>query len=241
MVGVGGEGGRECVTKFVLLRYGCLTKMGLEDLDSMPDLRVIVADDQLLVRAGIQHLLQEIGGFVCIATVPDGEQALRACADDTPDILLLDMHMPGPDGLSVTQQVLARHPGVHVVILSSDTSADLARRTLAAGARGYVSKDFVLDELAAALKAIASGRVYLSPDIALAAMHTEREPEVPLTPRQCDVLKGIAQGQSSKEIARVMGVSLKTVAYHRAELIQRLDLHDVASLTRFALRQGLLT
>ena len=78
------------------------------------------------------------------------------------------------------------------------------------------------------------------PDIALAAMHTEREPEVPLTPRQCDVLKGIAQGHSSKEIARVMGVSLKTVAYHRAELIQRLDLHDVASLTRFAMRQGLL-
>ena len=98
----------------------------------------------------------------------------------------------------------------------------------------------MLDELAAALKAIAAGRVYLSPDIALAAMQVHREPEVALTPRQCDVLKGIAQGQSSKEIARVMGVSLKTVAYHRAELIQRLDLHDVASLTRFAMRQGLL-
>lgn len=207
----------------------------------MSDLRVIVADDQLLVRAGIQHLLQEVGGFVCTATVPDGEQALQACAADEPDILLLDMHMPGPDGLSVTREVLARHPRVQVVILSSDTSADLARRAMAAGARGHVSKDFVLDELATALKAIAAGRIYLSPDIALAAMQTEREPEVPLTPRQCDVLKGIAQGQSSKEIARVMGVSLKTVAYHRAELIQRLDLHDVASLTRFALRQGLLS
>lgn len=207
----------------------------------MPDLRVIVADDQLLVRAGIQHLLQDIEGFACTASVPDGEQVLQACAQVPPDILLLDMHMDGPDGLSVTRQVLERHPGVRVLILSSDTSADLARRALAAGARGHVSKDFVLDELAAALKTVAAGRIYLSPDIALAAMQTDREPEVPLTPRQCDVLRGIAQGHSSKEIARVMGVSLKTVAYHRAEIIQRLDLHDVASLTRFALRQGLLS
>ncbi len=204
-------------------------------------LRVIVADDQLLVRAGIQSLLADIDGFVCVDAVPDGDLALSACEANSPDILLLDMHMPGPDGLTVTQEVLKRHPAVSVVILSSDTSADLARRALAAGARGYVSKDFVLDELAAALKAIAAGRVYLSPDIALAAMEAHREPEVQLTPRQCDVLKGIALGQSSKEIARVMGVSPKTVAYHRAELIQRLDLHDVASLTRFALRQGLLS
>jgi DNA-binding NarL/FixJ family response regulator len=207
----------------------------------MPALRVIVADDQLLVRAGIQSLLAHIDGFVCLDAVPDGGQALSACAANPPDILLLDMHMPGPDGLTVTREVLDRHPAIHVVILSSDTSVDLAREALAAGARGYVSKDFVLDELAAALKAIAAGRVYLSPDIALAAMQTHREPEVLLTPRQCDVLKGIAQGQSSKEIARGMGVSPKTVAYHRAELIQRLDLHDVASLTRFALRQGLLS
>jgi DNA-binding NarL/FixJ family response regulator len=136
--------------------------------------------------------------------------------------------------------VLAAHAQIDVVILSSDTSASLARQALSAGARGYVSKDFVLDELSGALRAIAAGRVYLSPDIALAAMQVHREPEAQLTPRQCDVLKGIAQGQSSKEIARVMGVSLKTVAYHRAELIQRLDLHDVASLTRFAIQQGLV-
>lgn len=206
----------------------------------MPDLSVIVADDQLLVRAGIQALLGDVSGFVCIGTVPDGDQAVLACQADPPDILLLDMHMPGPDGLSVTRQVLAAHPHVNVVILSSDTTATLARQALSAGARGYVSKDFVLDELSSALRAIAAGRVYLSPDIALAAMQVHHEPEVQLTPRQCDVLKGIAQGQSSKEIARVMGVSLKTVAYHRAELIQRLDLHDVASLTRFALQQGLV-
>lgn len=206
----------------------------------MPDLSVIVADDQLLVRAGIQALLADVSGFVCIGTVPDGDQAVLACQAEPPDILLLDMHMPGPDGLSVTRRVLAAHPQVNVVILSSDTTAALARQALSAGARGYVSKDFVLDELSGALRAIAAGRVYLSPDIALAAMQVHREPEVQLTPRQCDVLKGIAQGQSSKEIARVMGVSLKTVAYHRSELIQRLDLHDVASLTRFAMQQGLV-
>lgn len=206
----------------------------------MADLRVIVADDQLLVRVGIQHLLHEIDGFVCVCTCSDGDEALRACQDTPADILLLDMHMPGPDGLSVTQQALVRQPELRVLILSSDTSAELARRALACGARGHVSKDFVLDELATALRAIAAGRIYLSPGIALAAMQVQPDAQVALTPRQREVLTGIAKGQTSKEIARVMGVSLKTVAYHRSELIQRLDLHDVASLTRFALRQGLL-
>lgn len=207
----------------------------------MSDLRVIVADDQLLVRAGIQSILSNIEGFVCVAAAADGDQALQACEEAPPDILLLDMHMPGQDGIEVTRALLKRHPCVRVVILSSDTSAELARRALSAGASGYISKDFVIDELSAALRAISAGRAYLSPDVALAAVQAHREPEVQLTQRQSEVLRCIAQGKSSKEIARIMGVSLKTIAYHRAELIQRLDLHDVASLTRFALSRGLLS
>jgi DNA-binding NarL/FixJ family response regulator len=126
-----------------------------------------------------------------------------------------------------------------VLILSASTEAQVARDALAAGARGYVSKDFVMDELAMALKAVTAGKVYLSPSVATAVMLNASPEPVALTPRQQDVLRGIAQGHSNKEIARDMGVSLKTVAYHRAELIQRLDLHDVASLTRYAIAQGM--
>jgi DNA-binding NarL/FixJ family response regulator len=204
------------------------------------DQRVIIADDQLLVRAGIAALLAEVHGFCCVAAVADGDAALAACAQHAPDILLLDMLMPGQDGLTVTAALTRLQPAISVVILSSCTDADTARKALAAGAKGYVSKDFVLDELALALRAVAAGRAYLSPEVSLGVMQAQAEPEVALTPKQMDVLRGIAMGRSNKEIARDMGISLKTVAYHRAELISRLDLHDVASLTRFAMRQGLL-
>jgi len=199
----------------------------------------MVADDQLLVRAGIVSLLSQIDGFSPAGAVSDGQLALEACESTPPDVLLLDLNMPGPDGVAITRTLHQRQPGVKVLILSASTEAQVARDALAAGARGYVSKDFVMDELAMALKAVTAGKVYLSPSVATAVMLNASPEPVALTPRQQDVLRGIAQGHSNKEIARDMGVSLKTVAYHRAELIQRLDLHDVASLTRYAIAQGM--
>lgn len=204
-----------------------------------PSVRVMVADDQLLVRAGIVSLLSQIDGFSPAGAVSDGQLALEACESTPPDVLLLDLNMPGPDGVAITRTLHQRQPGVKVLILSASTEAQVARDALAAGARGYVSKDFVMDELAMALKAVTAGKVYLSPSVATAVMLNASPEPVALTPRQQDVLRGIAQGHSNKEIARDMGVSLKTVAYHRAELIQRLDLHDVASLTRYAIAQGM--
>lgn len=214
--------------------------------------RVLVADDQLLVRVGILALLREIGGYDCLEPVEDGASCIRLCESDPPDLLLLDINMPGANGLEVTQAVLARHPQVRIVVLTGHASAELAGQALEAGARGFVSKDFVLDELALALRMVMAGRPYMSPDIAMQAMVParvglsttrdamgEEAPRRALTPRQRDVLRCISQGLSNKEIARSLDLSLKTVEYHRAELIQRLDLHDVASLTRYALSQGL--
>ena len=200
--------------------------------------QVLVADDQVLVRAGVAALLAQMDGFVCAGTVEDGDACLAACARAAPDIVLLDLHMPGSDGLQVAQALREHHPGVRIVILTSRAEAALARRALALGAVGFVSKDFVLDELALALRTVAAGRVYLSPDVALAAVQAPGAAPG-LTPRQKDVLRGIARGAPNKLIARELGVSVKTVEYHRAELIQRLDLHDVASLTRFAVANGL--
>lgn len=202
--------------------------------------RVIVVDDQVLVRAGIQALLGTLPEFECTAAVSDGEAALAACDAHPPDVILVDMLMPGMDGLSLATALRQRYPEVKVLILSSSTEARLVREVMALGVRGYVSKDFVLDELVLALRTVTAGRIYISPEVSVALMHQPPEPDRGLTPKQCDVLRGIAQGQSNKEIAREMGISLKTVAYHRAELMARLDLHDVASLTRYAMESGVL-
>jgi DNA-binding NarL/FixJ family response regulator len=201
--------------------------------------RVLVADDQVLVRAGVAALLAQMDGFECAGTVESGAQCLAACEADTPDIVLLDLNMPGEDGLSVAQRLRESHPALRIVILTGRAEAGVARRALALGAQGFVSKDFVLDELALALRTVAAGRSYISPEIAVAAVQAPAPAPGGLTPRQRDVLRGIARGASNKLIARDLGVSVKTVEYHRAELIQRLDLHDVASLTRFAVQHGL--
>jgi DNA-binding NarL/FixJ family response regulator len=205
----------------------------------MQAMRVIVADDQLLVRAGIVAILEDLGGFECIASVDDGPRCIKACAATPPDILLLDLNMPGAHGLDVARAICQTQPDIKVVILTSSTDADLAKRAIELGVSGFVSKDFVLAELAMALHCVREGRVYLSPDIALSAVKGKDACDK-LTPRQKDVLRCIARGHSNKEIARNLAVSVKTVEYHRAELIQRLDLHDVASLTRFALQHGLV-
>ncbi len=201
---------------------------------------VMVADDQVLVRAGVTALLAQLPGFVCMAAVEDGERCLAACAERAPDVLLLDLDMPGRDGLEIAALVRERHPQVRIVILTGRAEAALAKRALALGAAGFVSKDFVLDELGMALRSVVAGRPWLSPEIAMAAMGGEPEPAPPLSPRQREVLRGIARGASNKVIARELGLSVKTVEYHRAELIGRLDLHDVASLTRYAVANGLV-
>lgn len=200
---------------------------------------VLVADDQVLVRAGVAALLAQMEGFACAGAVENGAQCLAACEAQAPHVVLLDLNMPGDDGLAVAGQLRERHPSVRIVILTSRAEAGLARRALALGAQGFVSKDFVLDELAMALRTVVAGRQYISPEIAIAAVQPQAPLPGGLTPRQRDVLRGIARGASNKLIARDLGVSVKTVEYHRAELIQRLDLHDVASLTRFAVQHGL--
>ena len=202
--------------------------------------RVIVVDDQVLVRAGIQALLAGLPEFVCTATVGDGASALQACQAHPPDVILVDLIMPGMDGLTLAARLREQHPAVKVLILSSSTDPALVRQVMALGVRGYVSKDFVLDELVLALRTVTAGRIYISPEVSVALMHQPAEPDTGLTPKQCEVLRGIAQGHPNKQIARDMGISLKTVAYHRAEIMARLELHDVASLTRYALERGVI-
>lgn len=205
--------------------------------------RVLVVVDPLLLRAGARTVIDGLPGFACAGVAADAAAALRECLHQRPDLVLLDLNLPGPPaaaGLELALALQRELPRTRVLALSARTDVDTVRAALRAGVCGYVAPDVALDELAQALRAAVDGRRWLSPAVA-AALAAADNPGPRLTPRQRDVLVLLAGGRSNKEIARQLGVSVKTVEYHRAELITRLDLHDVASLTRYAMAHGLVS
>lgn len=212
--------------------------------------RVLVIDDHVLVRVGASRLVDDLPGFSCVGAAADGVTGLEACRSLRPDLLLLDLHLPAPAGmpeqppgtllgLELARVLAGEQPKLRILVLSSRTDLPTVRAALRAGAAGYIGKDFAFEELEQALRTVMDGHRWLSRPLAQ-ALDSDERPPVRLTPRQRDVLSHIARGHSNKEIARSLSVSVKTVEYHRAELIARLDLHDVASLTRFALAEGLV-
>ena len=208
-------------------------------------LRVILADDHALMRAGLRALLEDIGGVEVVAEAADGHQALELVRERQPQVLLLDVGLPGLNGLEVASRVARSHPEVRVLMLSMHASDEYVRGALAAGAAGYVLKDATVAELEVALQAVVGGGTYLSPSISrrvAEAYVAGKEPAGPaLTPRQREILQLIAEGASTKEIAHRLGVSVKTVETHRAQLMERLGIRDVAGLVRYAIRAGLVS
>jgi DNA-binding NarL/FixJ family response regulator len=227
--------------------------------------RALIVDDQLLVRAGVAALLEAMPEWQCVGTAASPEAAVQACLDERPDLVLLDLHLPSAtpapqagaasttvpqaqagsttapqelEGIGLARTLLSLQPRLRILVLSGRTQPEVVRAALRAGACGFIGKDFVHEELQQALHSVVAGHRWLSPALAAALRDQERTTPA-LTGRQRDVLTLLARGQSNKQIARSLGVSVKTVEYHRAELIARLDLHDVASLTRFAVAQGL--
>ena len=214
----------------------------------MTDLRVLLADDHTLVRTGIKTMLDGIEGITVVAEAGEGRQALELIEKHRPDIALLDISMPGLNGIEVAMRTAGVSPRTRVVILSMHTGEMYVARALKAGVAGYLLKDAAPDELSMALRAVMSGEVYLSPGISkqvvdILRRRTEGDPE-PLegvTPRQREILQLIAEGHSMKEIAAMLDLSIKTVEGHRAQLMDRLDIHDVAGLVRFAISAGLVS
>jgi DNA-binding NarL/FixJ family response regulator len=207
--------------------------------------RALVVDRQLLARTGMAALLDGLPGWACVGAVADVDAALLACRERTPDLVLLDLLEPpgagagAPPGLDLAQALRRQWPRLRILAVSARAEPALVRAALRAGADGFMSKGFERLELVQALDALRQGRRWISPPIQAALQAAERAGPA-LTPRQRDVLAQLARGRSNKQIARDLGISIKTVEYHRAELIARLDLHDVASLTRYALAQGLV-
>ena len=207
--------------------------------------RVLLADDHLLIRLGIKSLLGHLGDFEIIAEAQDGKLALELLQDLSPDLALIDISMPGISGIEVTLLAKRSHPRVKIIMLSAMEAGDVVREALRAGADGYILKDCLLDELGEALAAVAKGGVYVTPRLGVTWPEegdavAAREAEGALTSRQLQILRLIAESRTTKEIGKQLGISPKTVEFHRAQLMQRLGLHDIASLTRYAAERGLL-
>ena len=213
----------------------------------MPRRRILLADDHALVRAGIRALLQALPGYEVIGETGSGIDALEAVRRSPPDAILLDITLPGLNGLEVASRIARLDVPTRVLMLSMHASPEYAARAFAAGASGYLNKDSAFDELAAALDAVCAGRRYLCSAIdadlvgefGRHAGKAEGELEV-LTPRQRQILQLMTEGHGTRQIAERLTLSVKTVETHRAQIMQRLGIHDIPGLVRFAIRNGLL-
>ena len=210
-------------------------------------LRVVLAEDHGLVRAGFRALLQSLPGVQVVGEAADGHEALHLVDVYHPDLLLLDISMPRLSGIEVAARVAKQCPKIRIIILSMHANEEYVWKALHAGASGYLLKDADTAELRLAIEAVARGEPYLSPAVSKHVLAGyvrrgggESSQLEQLTPRQREILQLIAEGYTSQAIAGMLKISTKTVETHRAQLMERLKLHDVTSLVRFAIRNGLL-
>lgn len=211
-------------------------------------MNVVLADDHHLVRGGIRALLESIAGVTVVGETGDGREALALIEKLHPDVALLDITMPGLNGLEVAARVKESCPRTRILILSMHARESYVAQALRAGVAGYLLKDSAAADLDTALNTISRGGTFLSPAISRQVVSSYARGEAPaddplehLSPRQREVLQLLAEGRSTKEIASDLGLSAKTVETHRAQIMERLGIHDVAGLTRFAIRAGLIS
>jgi len=211
-------------------------------------IRLILADDHTLVRAGIRALLEKLPGVEVVGEAGDGREVLNLVKLHRPDVVLMDISMPGLNGLEAAARMAKEFPDVRVIVLSMHDNEEYVWRALKAGAAGYLLKKAATVELATALQRVALGEFYISREIstrlpknfALDGIANRKSPLDQLTGRQREILQLIAEGQNTKGIAELLKVSPKTIEYHRMKLMDCLNVHDVPGLVRFALRVGLL-
>lgn len=213
----------------------------------MNRVRILLADDHALVRSGIRLVLESLSGLEVVGEAQGGHEALKLVESLRPDIALLDISMPGLNGIETARHMRKRFPSIRSVILSMHDGEAYVSQALRAGASGYLLKDATPAELELALTAVSRGETYLSTRVSgvvierfLQSTEKSASPLQHLTERQREILQLIAEGYSTKQIAGQLGVSIKTVETHRSLLMDRLDIHDVAGLVRFALRNGIV-
>jgi two-component system nitrate/nitrite response regulator NarL len=210
-------------------------------------IKVLVADDHPVVRKGLQTFLSRQGHLRIVGEAADGDDALRKARALSPDVVLMDISMPGMNGLAVTEVLRKEAPEMKVLVLSVHTNKDYIFRVIQAGAHGYVSKEAPPEELLRAIESVAAGEPHFSEDIARAALNEfvssggKKEPFAQLTSREREVLVQIAEGKSNKEIADRLGIGVRTIETHRERIMRRLSIHSVAGLTKYAIANGLIS
>ena len=210
-------------------------------------MRLVIADDHALVRAGMRVLIEKMSGIEVVGEATDGHEAIELVARTHPALVLMNISMPGFNGLDATARLTKDHPRTRVLIVSMHADEEYVRRAFAVGASGYLLKSADKNEMELAICAVCRGDVWISPSVSktvVAALQRGEEPADPfelLTPRQREILQLVAEGLSSKEIADQLGLSTKTVESHRAQLMKRTGVHSLPGLVRYAIRLGLVS
>jgi DNA-binding NarL/FixJ family response regulator len=212
----------------------------------MKSVRTLIADDHALVRAGIRALVEKITGVTVVAEAGKGSEAIDLINELVPDLVLLDITMPDGSGFDVLQHVQKKLPTIRVIVLTVHEAGEYAIRALREGAAGFLPKSAASTELEQAIHTVMNGEVYISPETSRKTLIeygkgvTKRDLLETLSPRQREVLRLIAEGRTTKQIAQELEISVKTVETHRAQLMERLGIHDVAGLVRYAIIVGLI-
>ncbi len=202
--------------------------------------RILLADDHVLVRQGLRSLLEREGCQV-LAEASEGLQALRYVDSHKPDIAIFDITMPTLNGLDAAREVVKSFPRTKTILLTQHDEEPYVAEALEAGVKGYVLKTQVVSDLLDAIRQVSRGQVYISPGVTRALMEAYRSrSKDPLTSRERQVLQLIAEGKSTKDIGSILGISMKTAESHRTRLMQKLDIHETASLVRYAVRRGIV-
>lgn len=210
-------------------------------------IRILLTDDHKLLREGLHALIEEQPDMTVIAEAEDGRATVQLAAKLRPDIIVMDISMPGMNGMEATRQILSNDPGVKVLALSMHTDKRFIVEMLSAGASGYLLKDCAFEELICAIHALADQRTYLSPkisdivvkDYVCRSSKSTLSALAVLSPREREVLQLLAEGKSTRKIASILHVGMKTIQTYREQIMEKLDIHTIAELTKFAIREGL--
>jgi len=211
------------------------------------EIRLLIADDHQMMREGLKSLIEDESGMSVIAEAENGLDTVALAARANPHIVVMDVAMPDLNGIEATRQIVAANPHTKVVALSGHANKEFVREMLTAGASAYVLKKRAYEELLRAIREVMLGKKYLSPDIArgvvddyveLSSSISDNPAFITLTPREREVLQQLAEGRATKEMAYTLGVSVKTVETHRRNIMEKLDIHSVAELTKYAIREG---
>ena len=213
------------------------------------NVRIVIADDHVIMAAALRSLLDSLPGLAVIAEAHDGMRAVQVARETRPDLVLMDISMPGLNGIEATRQILSESPSTRVIVLSMHVEERFVAGAFEAGATGYLLKDCSPEELVTAIRSVMANKSYVTPGAVGALLqrltgqlqHHGKPALAPLTTREHQVLKLLAEGLETKEIAAALQVSVKTVFSHRVRIQEKLQIHSIAGLTKYALRAGITT